>query len=259
MPEPTLPILPIAELLSGKEPPVSWLVNNLLPRGSLIALAGEPGAGKSFVSYTLSLCLASGVDFLGFGIESPAKVLYFDQENSRPDTTQYLRWSWIGLNRPTLPQIESNLAIAHFALGTHDWLSKAQSYVLSVKPELIIIDTATPALAIDDENDNGEAAKAIGKLRTLQGLLSPSPAIIVLKHAKVKSEDGAYTLRGAKAWEGQVDGIIYQIRSAGNPRLDGLRSTSLVPAKTRAFGLRDTVKINPEWTEERAGLRLSRK
>ena len=87
---------------------------------------------------------------------------------------------------------------------------------------------------------------------------TPTAACIALKHAKVDHENGRYTLRGAKAWEGSVDSIVYQIKSAGAPRSDGLAITKLQPAKTRAFGLRDPVHINPSWVNNREGLTLTR-
>lgn len=255
---PTLPTLDISHALTSADPVVDWLIPNFIPRGSLIALAGEPGAGKSFVAYTLSLALATGTPFLGIPLECK-RILYFDQENSRPDCTQYLRWAWNGLGQPPLELLSTNLTIAPFILGTKQWATTAAAYVQLHQPDLIIFDTTTPAFAIEDENDNGEATRAINGLRSLQGLVSVAPAIIALKHAKVKPDGGGYTLRGAKAWEGAVDSVVYQIKNAGAPRADGLRSTHLEPSKTRAFGLRESIKIDPQWVNGKAGLKLNRK
>jgi len=258
MPHPSLPTLDLTNALTSADPVVDWLIPGFIPRGSLIALAGEPGAGKSFVAYTLSLALATGTPFLSIPLE-PKRILYFDQENSRPDCTQYLRWAWNGLGQPSLDLLSQNLHIAPFILGSRQWPSVAGAYVNQFQPDLIIFDTTTPAFAIEDENHNGEATRAINGLRSLQGLMSPAPAIIALKHAKVRNEGGGYTLRGAKAWEGAVDSVVYQIKTAGRPRLDGLSSTRLEPSKTRAFGLRESIKIDPQWVNEKAGLRLNRK
>lgn len=250
--------LPLKSLLTDTEPIVSWLVPGFLPRGSLIALAGEPGAGKSLFSYTLSIGLATGVSVLNWLLQ-PTKVVYFDDENGRPDAVQYLKWAWHGLNQPSLPLLEQNLLVYPFHLGNKDWAKTAFELVVAAQPGLIVIDTATPSCFIQDENSNAEASSAILKLRTLMSAVSPTATCLVLKHAKLKSlGEGRRTLRGAKAWEGAVDSIVFFVRNEGHPRDDGLSGTKLIPAKRRAFGLTTTVHISPEWTVDKQGLILTR-
>lgn len=259
---PSVILLPIVQLITSTEPPVHWLIPNFIPAGSLMALAGLPGSGKSFLSYTLGLALASGTPILGWDTH-PIRVLYFDNENSKPDAVQYLKWAWVGLGKPNLDSIARNFNLAHFALGSQAWEQRATEYVEAVHPDIIIIDTTTPSCHIEDENDNGEAAKVIGAIRRLQHIPTPAATILALKHAKYRvdgdtNDASSYTLRGAKAWEGQVDSIIYMRKGAGRPRKDGLSPTVLQPGKTRAFGLRETVHINPEWVENGAGIALHR-
>ncbi|HYE78565.1 MAG TPA: AAA family ATPase [bacterium] len=250
--------LPIRDLLEGDTPPVEWLIPGFLSRGSLIAFAGEPGTGKSVFSYSLALALTTGTPFLGFEATAPKKVLYFDQENSYADCVQYLRWAWHGAACPDPRLIEHHLAFAQFQLGGNDWPLKMAEAVELVQPDLIVVDTATPSFNVQDENDNGEAGRIINTLRRIMALSTPTAACFVLKHAKIRPEDGKYTLRGAKAWEGQVDGILFQTKKAGRRRKDGLNNTTLTPAKVRAFGLREPLHVNPTWTRDRVGLRLER-
>lgn len=256
-PVPTVDTLPLADLLVGADPPVQWLIPGFLPRGTLMALAGEPGAGKSFFTYTLSLAVATGAPFLDFPT-TPARVLYFDQENSLADCVQYGRWAWQGLECPSLDLIRANLTFAHFQLGGPDWATKASAAAHTFRPDLIVIDTTTPCCNVQDENDNAEATKVVNALRYVMAQSTPSAACIALKHAKVRPEDGKRTLRGAKAWEGMVDTTLYLSKQPGRPRGDGLTPTKLEPAKVRAFGLREPVTIGPEWTPGRVGIALHR-
>ena len=123
------------------------------------------------------------------------------------------------------------------------------------QPSLIYIDTATSALAISEENDNSEAQRAIQGLRHVMRDSGMNPAIKVLKHAKFhsggdhKGGTTRRTIRGAKAWLGAVDQVMYHIRGKGAPRKGGLYTTYLVPDKSRAFGLRGILRISPEYTE----------
>ena len=250
-----LTTLSLPELLAGTDVPVTWLVPDLLPQGSLVVLAGEAGAGKSVLCYTLSLALAGGADFLGH-LLTPRPVAYFDQENSRPDCVQYLRWAWYGLGCPPLPVIAANLHFAPFQLGSRAWEERAASLIVPAQPSLLVFDTATPSCDIRDENDNGEATQAVLAIRRLQALTSPPSTALVLKHAKVLTEHHQRTIRGAKAWLGAADSVIFHLRNPGQPRKDGLAGTRLEPWKTRAFGLKRTLSIDPQWTPDQRGLIL---
>ena len=257
---------PILDRIHGQESPVSWIIPDFIPEGSLIALAGEPGTGKSFLSYTLGMNLAIGIPVLGWEFSRPFTVLYFDQENSQSDSTQYLRWVYYAMALPIGSTslhdalLAKNFHLASFALGSDNWASQAADYVRAVRPQLIIIDTTTPSCNVQDENDNAEATRTIKALRWLMAQTTPVAACLALKHAKVRTDGHGHTLRGAKAWEGSVDSIVFQVRAPWRPSkaqlASGLRATRLVPAKHRAFGLRHPILINPEQTAQ--GLILHR-
>lgn len=245
--------------LTNPAPVVDWLLPGFIPRGSLIALSGMPGVGKSYLSYSLGLALASGIPFLGMQPSQPYRVLYFDEENSRHDRVGYLQRVWRGLGCPNLDTLCPHFFNVSCGLGVKDWETEMAVYVREAKPDLIIVDTATPAFAIQDENDNAEASQVIVRLR--EQMRAHSSACVVLKHAKRldRSEDGSsYTMRGAKAWISQVDSVIYHTRGEGRPA-KGLHMTHLRPSKTRAFGLDHELLISPAHcgSEDAPGIRLS--
>lgn len=249
-----MPKLTISELLDDtddREPP--WLVPNFICQGHMVVLAGEPGAGKSLVSYTLSLAKASGSEFFGATL-SPAPVLYFDEENAIPDVRQYLRWAWRGLGSPDVGLISKNLHIEHFSLaaaGTSRY-NYMRELAGKLQPALIVIDTATPACAIKDENSNGEASAALTDLRKVRYSAGPQCTMFILKHAKLDSDRGEYIVRGAKDWVGATDSTLIHTKQAGHPREDGFHNTRIRNRKTRAYGLRGVLKITPILTGEEA-------
>ena len=160
----------IADLLDGTDPLVEWVIHPMLPRRSCVLLVGDAGAGKSFLAYTLAMGLATGTTVLGWPTQ-PASILYFDQENSFPDCLAYLRKIWHGLGKPSLDLIRANFHLAHFQLGHRPtWQLAATELIHRVHPSLLIFDTATPCCDIQDENDNAEAARAVGAIRSLQNL-----------------------------------------------------------------------------------------
>lgn len=241
--------LDLTTILTKQDPEPAYIVNGLLYQGQMITIAGEPGVGKSFLMYTLSMCLAAEMPFLGLPtVYGP--VLYFDEENGGQDLTQYLRWAWRGLRCPAVEKLKDKLFIEHFSLGKegkkrYEYMAKVAA---AIKPLLIVVDTATPACGIEDENDNAQASRAIAGLRVVKGAAGLQAAMVVLKHAKLDDMGTSRTIRGAKAWLGALDGVIFHSTSPGQPRRDGLRNSRLIPDKVRAFGLRDVIKIVPSWT-----------
>lgn len=241
--------LKLSDILTNTDPAPSYLVENLFYRGQVVVIAGEPGVGKSFLQYTLAMSLASGLNFLNIPSHT-TKVLYFDEENAKPDLQQYLRQIWRGLGKPSIANMEANLFIQHFALDAQ--AKERYRYMIQlaakIKPGLIVIDTVTPVCAIEDENHNGEASKAMRQLRRVKEAAGPDCVMILLKHAKFSHDTTErQTIRGAKSWLGEADCVIYHKLAQGKPRSDGLRDCRLFPDKVRAFGLRTELKIVPSW------------
>ena len=99
---------------------------------------------------------------------------------------------------------------------------------------------------------------AIKAVKRVMRETTPAASAIVLKHAKTRTEKGQVrTVRGAKIWKDQSDGMLFQVKGGGRPRKDGLSLTRLIPDKIRAYGLQRSVYISPRWTDEaRNGLVL---
>jgi len=61
-------------------PPVEWLIPDLLPKKGVNAVVGGPGIGKSWFTYELAYCLATGCSFLNYPPMKPMRCLYIDGE-----------------------------------------------------------------------------------------------------------------------------------------------------------------------------------
>jgi RecA-family ATPase len=197
--------------------------------------------------YNLAYAVAAGKPFLGHPTV-PTRILYFDEENAEPDFLQYNQWAWAAMGCPPLvDQVDPWLQVEHYALLTA-WKAPMAQLVKAFKPGLVIIDTATPALHIQDENDNSEASRAIQTLRQIREVAGdPDLTFIILKHERQRDEAGhRRTIRGAKVWLGAVDQVLYHVIAPGaKRRKDGTRKTRLEPDKLRAFALDHTIAIDP--------------
>lgn len=225
-----------------------WLVKDMIPRGSFVVLAGEHGTGKSSLLYNLSICAALGKPFLGHTTLS-TDILYLDEENGKPDATRYWQWAWRGLGCPDPQLWAPRIRFENFSLSTN-WAKTVREFVQQdPRPGLIVVDTATPTLRITDENDNAEASQRILELRSIQALAGNDTTIIILKHEKTRDDvSHRRTVRGAKAWLGAADIVMYLSFKRGGSH--GLRRTVLAADKPRAFGLRYPIEIIPKWSSE---------
>lgn len=255
---------PIIDILCADDEEVNWLIPRVFAQGALVCFAGEPGAGKSQISYIMALAMASGCAAFSGIIPAgePRRVLYFDEENSAQDRNTYLRRAWKGLahengTEPDLGLLQENFWPMHFILGDDDWKDIAAHCIEQVQPHAMFFDTATPAFNIVDENSNSEATMALKALRELMAMTDPIATAIVLKHARVRTQKGRRMMRGAKAWQGSADSVIFQVKATGRPRKDGLSLTRMYPDKTRAHGLSEPVFFSPRYVDgDRRGVLL---
>jgi hypothetical protein len=253
----------LESLITESSEPPRWLIRDFLYQSSKVCLAGVPGVGKSLLSYTAAIAVASGLPFLGFET-TQGKVLYLDEENGPASQPTYFRWAWRGLGSPPLAELSANLRIGQNAIISHNdtWLDLAVQEARSFRPNLIIFDTATKCFRIRDENDNAEATETMSRLTAIQAAADASTTLLILKHARIERDPRGnlpdrFRMRGASAWNGDADGVIFHLAPSGH--YSGLRPTYLLPDKTRAFGLRTRLNITASWTSDiqtEAGIKL---
>lgn len=243
-----MPRVPTDSIYTDTEPQPDWLIQNTIHKGNLILLAGLAGIGKSMFCYTLANSLATGTHWLD-GSAPTYRVLYCDEENGRADLSAYARWTWRGLGSPERDLLESNLRIESRTLSSSNaWNATLIQLCGEFHPDLLVLDTTTPACHIQDENDNAEAAAACQQVRVAMDAAGPACAALLLKHLRVDTKTGRMDVRGAKHWKGAVDGIWYHLFSSGPKRKDGYRNTFIRPEKSRAYGLHERIDIKPAVT-----------
>lgn len=240
-----IPRVPSDSVYTDQEPAPDWLIPNILHKGNTVLLAGMPGIGKSLFGYMLANALATGSPFADT-LSPPRRVLYFDEENGRADLSAYARWTWRGLKCPSRDLLRENLRIESRTLGASErWGLTMRQIAAEHKPEIIVVDTATPACHIEDENDNAEASAACQQIRLSQDASGPDCASLIFKHLRLDNVTGKIDIRGAKHWKGAVDSIWFHMLRPGPKRQDGWRNTLIRPEKSRAYGLREDLQITP--------------
>jgi hypothetical protein len=79
------------DLIAEEEQEVEWLVHSLIPANAVTLLAGDPGAGKSFLCLSLCHAYVNGTLWLGrFKVKGRGAALYIDADADPPIQRQRL-------------------------------------------------------------------------------------------------------------------------------------------------------------------------
>jgi hypothetical protein len=161
----------------GSEP-VEWILHGLIPRRGVTVVAGEAGAGKTWLALALAHAVSMGGDFLGRRTTT-ADVLYLDRENPLSLIKERLE---IVRGRGRAPR--------HWGLWCPDeppMIGDPRLMEFARKGPVLIIDSMI-RFHVADENSATQMAPVMASLRELATV---GASVIVLHH-KPKSETSSY-------------------------------------------------------------------
>lgn len=183
-----------AKDLPDTPPPQSFWGGLLYP-ASITQLNAEPGAGKSTFMYNIAGLGAQGKEFLNIPFHKTTKTLYADLESP-----QWLIGHKIQLICNELPSNFDILVDLNLDRDFQDLLTLCNQN----KYDLLVFDTQSKVLAMEDENSNSEACRLVYLLTKLAR--DTGAAIILIHHTKKNDGGmGVYRGRGASAIAGGVD------------------------------------------------------
>jgi hypothetical protein len=196
---------PLTFDLDGEPPAPRWIVVDQVERRQVVVVSADTGAAKSIVVQHLAVQGVAGLSWLGHETRLD-RVLYLDEEN--PRNTVMRRLKAMGLQADELGSKLRYYNRKGLAIGdggqTDAWLEQECE---RFSPDLIIVDTLMAATAIAETNDNGQAVKMMGHLRSLAERFDC--AVIVLHHERKRSKDhpnsSGQAMMGARQWAGQAD------------------------------------------------------
>lgn len=189
---------------SVKDEPVNWLIQDVIPERSFVALYGPPASYKSFIAMDIAECIASGRPWLGKEINGTGPVLYIageghggigariaaiKQHHNTPDAAEvYVVRSQINL-RSSVDDFTALIVAIDELVET-----------LGKDLRMIVIDTLARAFGGGNENssdDMGAFIQATGKIQNRYRC-----SLMVLHHA---GKDTTKGLRGHSSLLGAVD------------------------------------------------------
>lgn len=208
-----------------QQPPPTWLLDHIIPRGSLATMYGPSGSGKTFAALDWGLCVSTGAPWLDHQVDQAGAVIYIAAEGSAGLTQRVSAWqAKRGYERI------SSFYVLPDAINLLD--PKAPGELLAdirldlpeeaQRPALIIIDTLARCMVGGDEN----SAKDMGLfIAHADRLRKETGAAVLIIHHTGKSGNGE---RGSSALRAACDTMI-EIDSS-----DGLISLSCDKQKDAA-------------------------
>lgn len=149
--------------------PVSWLIENQIPKSEIGLLVGKRGVRKTFTAIRQAISIASGRDFLGDSVPSKKRVLIIDEESGKNEIAKRTKLLKEGAG------VTEDLDI-HFLsfenIKLDDVLApkyKAfEELIENIKPDLIIVDCLQRILSLEVDRDNqGISAFFTGVARSI--------------------------------------------------------------------------------------------
>ena len=210
------------------------LIKGLLPRNGIAFIGGQSGAGKTFVAIDMAAALATGQSFFGKRVKEKVGVVFIAGEGAetiQPRLTiarmarnieGTLPISWTAII-PDFTKPDEVKAFINRLKQKSVWMQERYG----VRMGAVVIDTLAAVFALQDENDNSEAAKVIRAMKVIGDELDV--LMVPIHHYGKGAETG---LRGASAWRAGCDAVL-SITAERNQLTGVVSGHSLWLAKSR--------------------------
>lgn len=196
--------LTASEFLAQEPEPVSWVVDETIPEGSLVVWVAKPKAGKTTAITEMAVRTAKGLPFLGRPTNGGGVLILALEEHVR-DVKLRLRslgasglenlFVYVGAMKPTTKTFE----------GLH-------AFIMEHSIKLVVIDILAAFWTVKDENDSAGVTAAIKPLLALAR--ETGACVLLVHHARKAEGDYGDEIRGSGALFAMVDLAIVMKREA---------------------------------------------
>jgi AAA domain/Domain of unknown function (DUF3854) len=185
-----------------------------LSRGNVGLLIAPTNIGKTTLTLNLALSVSGRREFLPLFSQAYTanRVLYIDGESTKSELKTDIEKMLNKFSVLEIEQVEKNLFFICDAeindemidLAIDEHLREIKQKALDIKPDLIVIDTFSALINVEDENDNAEIKSKV--LQPLKQLAKETNSAILLLHHTGKYNEGSpqaidsYKGRGASAF-----------------------------------------------------------
>lgn len=190
----------LTDLYQERFPAERWVVDGLIPFGTITALTGESNSYKTFFTQSMAASVNGGALFLGHFPTTKGKVLIVDEENHRRHVKD--RYEALGISATSDILFLSQQGIR---IDNEAHIKSLCELLDREKPSLVILDSLV-RLHGGEENSATEIARAFAGMRKL---VDSDRAIIVIHHHRKPRTTGkksnSQSIRGSSDILAAVD------------------------------------------------------
>lgn len=218
------------------QPPVDWLIEDVIAAGTVTVVVGEPGAKKTWLLLDAAVCVAQGEPWLDRPTRQ-ATVLLIDEESGPRRLNRRLgavmRAHSAGKDLPL-----AYLSMGGLSLLEPDAADKLVQLIEAAGAGFVIIDALADIMLGGDENSVQDTQRVFHSLR--RAAVRTEAAIAVIHHT---GKAGGY--RGSSAIKGAVDGMLLVESKTTSPNID---VSSLKSRDTEPFNMYAVARFEDEVT-----------
>ncbi len=190
------------------QPPIDYIVDDLITNSSVNVIYGEPGSKKTYTALSLAVCVANGKNWLDFKTRKNP-VLIIDEESGEKRLSRRLgeaiRGEFCDSTSPIF-----YISLAGFKLDDPNDPILIHALIEKTGARLVIID-ALADIMDGDENDKKDVQPVFNALRKIAE--NTDSAILIIHHS---NKAGGY--RGSSAIKGSID-LMVQVTSENGSNL----------------------------------------
>ena len=192
---------------------VEYLVDKLIPKGTLCALVGESDTGKSSLLRQLAVSMVYGdEDFLGFKMKSSCNnVLYVSTEDGEMATSVWLN-KYFGQEKSK----DDILSKLNFIFSTDGIISNLRDAVKNNCIDLIIVDSYADLFTGSMNNSN----EVRGFLNQYDNLVNEFGTTVIFLHHTKKSSAGSRpnknNILGSQGFEAKMRSVMMLTKDNDN-------------------------------------------
>lgn len=190
----------LTDLYKEEFPAAKWVVQDLVPLGTIVALTGDANSYKTFLTQSMAACVASGEPFLEHFATNKGKVLIVDEENHRMHIKDRFKEMGVAETSDII-----FLSLNGIKIDDPEHLEHLRELIEKEKPVLVILDSLI-RLHKGEENSASEMSVAFSAMKKL---VSDDRAILFIHHHRKPQgfgkKSGSQSIRGSSDIIAAVD------------------------------------------------------
>lgn len=207
-----------ADLTGRHVPARKWLVEGLVPSGTVTLLGGDGGTGKSLAALQLATSTVLDRPWLSMSV-TPGNALFISAEDDRDELHRRLAdicraegVALADLDKLTIRSLAGEDALLAVQESRTGGLQASGLYreldarLAADKPGLVVLDTLAD-LFPGNENDRAQARQFIGLLRGLA--IRHQCAVVLLSHPSLSGLNSGSGNSGSTGWNNSVRSRLY--------------------------------------------------